>query len=178
MSVLDLIKTRRSVRKYRPDPIPPHIMERLIESMRLAPSACNYQPWRFILVLSADQRKQVAAASQRQMWMAGAPLIILACGIPGEAYKFMGGYGNSVEIDVTIALDHLTLAAAEEGMGTCWIGAFDEAELKKILNIPGHVKIVALTPVGYPSDPRALKEPARKRRKEYSEIFAEEKWVW
>ena len=178
MSVLNLIKSRRSVRKYRPDPIPANIFERLTESMRLAPSACNYQPWRFILVRHPEHRKQVAAASQRQMWMADAPLIIVACGIPDEAYKYMGGSGNSVDIDVTIALDHLTLAAVEEGLGTCWIGAFDEGELKKLLGIPDQAKIVALTPVGYPSDPRALKEPAGKRRKGYPEIFTEEKWGW
>jgi len=178
MVLLEMIKKRRSVRKYRSAPIPDPVLERLKESIRWAPSACNYQPWRFILVNDPENRKQVAITSRRQMWMADAPLIIVACGIPAEAYKLMGGYGNSADIDVTIALDHLTLVAAEEGLGTCWIGAFDETALKKLLDIPLHAKIIALTPVGFPSDPRALMEPSRKRRKEYSEIFAQEKWGW
>ncbi len=177
MSVLDVIKRRSSIRKYLSREIPPVVMERLLESIRLAPSACNYQPWRFILVAEDESRKQVAATCGKQMWMAEAPLIIVGCGLPQEAYQFMGGYGNSIDVDVSIAMDHLTLVATEEGLGTCWIGSFDEKVLKKILKIPDHAKIVALTPVGYPADKKAQQDLVRKNRKEPSEIFFDGKWT-
>jgi len=176
MSVLDSIRMRRSIREYLSEEMPADVKGRLLESLRFAPSACNYQPWRFILIADAQRRKQVAEACEKQMWMADAPLIVAGCGVPQEAYKEMGGYGNSTEIDVAIALDHLTLVAAEEGLGTCWIGAFDEKAVRQILGVPEDVRIVALTPVGYPADKGALKTRMSKKRKEPSEIFADERW--
>lgn len=176
MSVLNAIRTRRSVRRYLSRNIPSEVKERLLESLRLAPSACNNQPWRFILVTDAQQREHVAQACKGQSWMAQAPLIVVGCGVPEAAYPRMGGYGNSVEIDVTIALDHLTLAAAEHGLGTCWIGAFDEKAVKTLLDVPEDVKIVALTPVGYPAEEGLLSSEASKDRKAPSEIFADQRW--
>ena len=176
MSVLDIIKRRKSIRSYLSKEIPTDVRDRLLDSLRYAPSACNFQPWRFILISDPDRRKQVAEACNGQTWMAEAPLIVAGCGVPGEAYGEMGGYGNSVDVDLAIALDHLTLAAADEGLGTCWIGAFDEKATKKILGVPDDVKIVALTPVGYPADESALATPADKQRKESSVIFPEERW--
>lgn len=176
MSVLEIIKKRRSVRRYLSKKISDDLTQRLLESLRLAPSACNYQPWRFILVSEEQHRRQVAEACKNQLWMADAPLIIVACGNPDQAYKFMGGYGNSVDIDVAIAMDHLTLVATEEGLGTCWIGAFDEEALKTLLNVPAHSKIITLTPVGYPADKKALLDTKQKNRKEGSEIFFVESW--
>lgn len=176
MAVLDVIKRRRSIRKYSSREIAGDARGRLLESLRFAPSACNNQPWRFILVEDADRRKQVAQASRGQMWMADAPLIVVACGFPEQAYAHMGGYGNSIDIDLSIALDHLTLAAADEGLGTCWIGAFDEKAVQGILGIPEGVKIVAMMPVGYPADGNALSNGVDKKRKEPSVIFQSERW--
>lgn len=176
MSVLDIIRLRRSIREYLPREIPPDVKEKLLESLRFAPSACNNQPWQFILIADPQRRKQVAAACNRQMWMADAPLIIAGCGMPQEAYQYMGGYGNSIEVDVAIAFDHLTLVAAEEGLGTCWIGAFDEKAVKKILDIPNNVRIIALTPVGYPAEKGALTKRLNKKRKDPLKIFPKELW--
>jgi len=151
MNVLEAIKTRRSVRSYSSRPIPADVLERCRQALRWAPSACNFQPWRFILVTAPELRGQVARAASDQLWMADAPVIVVGCALPEQAYKGMGGYGNSAEIDVAIALDHLTLTAVAEGLGTCWIGAFDEGEVKRLLEIPPQAKPVAVTPLGYPA---------------------------
>ena len=112
MDVLETIRSRRSVREYADRPIPEELLDRLRAALRNAPSACNLQPWHFIFVTEPELRREVATVANDQLWMAVAPLIVVACGLPGQAYKTMAGYGNSVEIDVAIALDHLTLAAA------------------------------------------------------------------
>ena len=176
MTVVEAIGRRRSVREYSDRPIPAGTMERLIESLRMAPSACNNQPWKFILIRNPENRMKVAAICRDQKWMAGAPLIVAACGIPEAAYKKMGGYGNSVDIDLAIAMDHLTLVAAEEGLGTCWIGAFNEQALKEHLGVPANVKIVVLTPVGYPAGQIDLAQPPDKKRRPRADIFSDEKW--
>jgi len=150
MDVLTAIKTRRSVRGYVPRPIPEEVLDRMREALRWAPSACNFQPWHFIFITDGLLRRQVAKAANDQMWMAEAPVTVVGCGIPEQAYQHMRGAGNSVEIDVAIALDHLALAAVAEGLGTCWIGAFDEAQVKQLLNVPAPVMVVALMPLGYP----------------------------
>jgi len=170
MDVLDAIRIRRSVRKYRNDPIPDGVMDKMLEALRLAPSACNYQPWRFIVVRDQKMREALAHASRDQMFMAQAPVIIVGCGFPARAYQKMGGYGNSADLDVAIAFDHLMLAAAEAGLGTCWIGAFDEKAVKRLLNLGDEVKVVALTPLGYPAEPGVLRPAEPSRRKGRDEV--------
>ncbi len=171
MDVLQAIKTRRSVRAYDSKPIPNETLQKVLDALRLAPSACNFQPWRFLLVQDPPLRQQVAAASCSQSWMAEAPLIVVACGYPEKAYKKMGGYANSVDIDLAIALDHLSLAAVEEGLATCWIGAFDETAIKSILRIPPEVKVVAMMPLGYPRT-ADLNQPVKPNaRKNSDDIF-------
>jgi nitroreductase len=173
MNVLDAIKNRRSVRSYSDKPIPADVMAKMKLALRDAPSACNLQPWRFILVSDEKLRGDVAHAALDQMWMAQAPLIVVACGFPEQAYKKMGGYGNSIDIDLAIAVDHLTLAAVAEGLGTCWIGAFSEEAVKKVLGIPENVKVVAMTPLGYPSEAKLIRPVEESRRKPNAEIFSE-----
>ena len=171
MEVLQAIKNRRSVRAYDARPIAPESYQRLKSALRYAPSACNFQPWRFILVEDAELRTQVAQACRGQMWMAEAPVIVVACGFAQEAYQKMGGYGNSVDIDIGIALDHLSLAAVSEGLGTCWIGAFHEPQVKELLSIPPEAKVVALMPVGYPAS-AALNHPVQEtKRKKAEDVF-------
>ena len=165
MDVLEAISTRRSVRAYSADPIPRATMDRMRQALRFAPSACNRQPWHFVIVEAAELRRQLAEAAHGQSWMAQAPAIVVGCGLPEDAYKQMGGYGNSADIDVAIALDHLTLAAVALGLGTCWIGAFDEGKVKALLDVPSRAKVVAMTPLGYPASPdlnHPLKETKRK----------------
>jgi len=172
MSVLDVIRIRRSVRKYRSDPIPDDVFDRLLEALRLAPSACNNQPWRFIVVRDPAAREAVAHASRDQMFIAQAPVVIVGCGFPAKAYQRMGGYGNSVDIDLAIALDHLMLAAAEAGLGTCWIGAFDEQAVKQVLGVAEGAKVVALTPLGYPAEPDLIRSVETGRRKNRADVVA------
>jgi nitroreductase len=172
MDVLDAIRTRRSVRSYSRRPIPTDVLERMHEALRSAPSACNFQPWHFVFARDPDLRRQVAAAANDQHWLADAPLIVAACGLPDQAAKKMAGYRSSVEVDVAIALDHLTLAAVAEGLGTCWIAAFDEEQIKRLLGIPAAAKVIALTPLGYPASPDLIGPLQDDRRKPPEEIFS------
>lgn len=171
MNVLEVIRNRRSVREFSPREIPEEIVERLKESIRLAPSACNYQPWKFVLVRDELLRHKLADASHRQTFVAEAPLVVVGVGFPDKAYKRMGGNGNSVEMDIAISLDHLSLAAAAEGLGTCWIGAFSEESVREIVNAPDDSRIIALMPVGYPARPNLMGLSASERRKSAEEVF-------
>lgn len=171
MDVFEAVRTRRSVRSFAAKPIPFDVVRRLQAAMRAAPSACNFQPWHFIFVADEQLRRQVAMASNEQLWMAGAPFVVVACGLPQHAYKHMGGQGNSVEIDVALAVDHLTLAAVAEGLGTCWVGAFDEQRIKRLLGIPPAAKVVALMPLGYPASPDLNTPLDDASRRPLAEVF-------
>ena len=172
MDVFEAIKTRRSVRAYSACPIPGVVLERLAQAMRAAPSACNYQPWHFIWVMKEQIRRGIAKAANDKGWLTDAPIIVVACGFPEQAYSRMGGYGNSVDIDVAIAIDHLTLAAVAEGLGTCWTGAFNEARIKELLNIPAAAKVVAMTPLGFPASLDLLYPLADNQRKPLNQILS------
>ena len=176
MDVLEAIRMRRSVRAFSSRPIPSAVLGRMRQALRSAPSACNYQPWRFILVSDPGLRSGIARASQEQLFIADAPVIVVGCGLHGQAYKTMGGSGNSVDIDVAIALDHLTLAAVSEGLGTCWIGAFDEPQIKRLLRIPPKAKVVAMMPVGYPASAGLLSPLKDSERKDPDEVFATDRY--
>ena len=177
MHVLEAIRSRRSVRSYAAGkPIPAEVMARMRQALRLAPSACNIQPWHFILVTDGSLRRHVAQAAKGQDWVAQAPVLVVGCGFPGKAYQRMGGYGNSVDVDLAIALDHLTLAAVAEGLGTCWIGAFDEARVKRLLGIPEDVKVVAMTPLGYPSSDDLNHPVDPGLRKSEGELFSTDRY--
>ncbi|MFC2169641.1 nitroreductase family protein [Acidobacteriota bacterium] len=171
MSVLEAVRGRKSVRRYKPDPIPEDVLFRILEAVRLSPSGKNLQPWKFILVRDTDLKKKLADASLRQHFMAEAPIIVVACGFPDDCYAHMGRYMKSWPVDVSIAVEHLILQAQEEGLGTCWIGAFEEEAVKPILNIPKNVKVLALTPLGYPNE-----EPRPRRRKNLEEIVSYDKF--
>jgi nitroreductase len=173
MDVYEAINTRRSVRSYDPKrPIPAAVLERLRRALRSAPSACNLQPWHFILVTDARLRRELGRIAYDQHFIADAPLVVAACGSPRQAYNHMGGHGNSAAIDVAIALDHLTLAAVAEGLGTCWIGAFDEEKAKRLLEVAAKLELVALMPVGYPASADLNHPLEESRRKPEGEIFS------
>jgi len=177
MDVLEAIKTRRSVRSYSSRAIPDDVMERMRQALRYAPSACNYQPWHFILVTDAELRRKVAQAAHDQLFMADAPVIVAGLGFPAQAYKHMGDHGNSTEIDVAIALDHLTLTAIAEGLGTCWIGAFNEEAVKRLLDVPPKAKVVAMTPLGYPASPDLNFPVDDTRRKPERDVFSIDRYA-
>ena len=171
MDIYEAIKERTSVRAFRQEEIEEKKIERLLEAARLAPSGKNGQPWTFIVVRSEETRKKLVPACKNQAFVGEAPVVIVACGHEERAYQKMGGDWNSTPVDIGIALEHLMLAAAAEGLGTCWIGAFIEADVRKILGIPEDVKVVALTPVGYPAA-----EKTHRPRKSLDEITMHEKW--
>lgn len=169
MDVYEAIKERRSIRSYRSDPVPQDALDRVLDAFRSAPSAANKQPWKVIVVRDPATKEKVMAASSYQTFLTEAPCLIVACGLPNAGR--IGGHTTSTFVDVAIAMDHLTLAAHAEGLGTCWIGAFHEEDVKEILNIPQAVRVVAISPLGYP----AVKGGPF-RRKELSEIVCYDEW--
>jgi nitroreductase len=171
MDVYQAIKQRTSMRAYKSTPVEAEKIERILDAARRAPSGKNGQPWIFIVITDAEKRKKLVPACMNQEFIAQAPVIIVACGREEYAYTKMGGYWNSLPVDIGIAVEHLMLAAEAEGLGTCWIGAFIEEEVRAILEVPAEVKIVALTPVGYPAAEKSFRP-----RKELREIIMHEKW--
>ncbi len=163
MDFYEVIRTRRSVRSYKPDPIPDDVLRRVLDAARIAPSGSNRQPWKFIIVRDEKIKRQLAVACSNQQFIAEAPVIIVACGY--NIHYNRGGYMGdmSMLVDVSIAFTHLILAARAEGLGTCWIGSFDNDEIKRILNIPEDVNVVAITPLGYPKSSDAFVGPSSRK---------------
>lgn len=148
MDVFTTVNERRSVRNFKADPVEEEKLRKVLEAARLAPSAGNHQPWKFIVVKDEARRKALARMANNQAFVAQAPVVIAACATKTDHIMANGQY--CYPIDVSIAVDHMTLVAVEEGLGTCWIGAFSEPEVKRILEIPEPVRVVALLPLGYP----------------------------
>ncbi len=169
MDVCKAIQSRRSIRAYDSREVEEEKLLRVLDAGRLSPSASNRQERRFIVIRDAGTRKLLSEAARNQKFVAEAPVVIAACSVESGYIMFCGQPAYTV--DTAIAVDHMTLAAVEEGLGTCWIGAFDEKKVKEILNIPDHVRVVALLPLGYPS---SVPPPAP--RKSLDEIVMLEKW--
>jgi len=150
MDFYEAVRLRRSIRKYKPDPVEQEKLGRVLEAARLAPSAANRQPWQFIVITDAKRREAMKAAYDRE-WFWKAPVIIAACLDTAACWKRQGDGKSYGDVDVAIAFDHLTLAAAELGLGTCWIGAFNPVEARRLLELPAGVEPIALTPLGYPA---------------------------
>ncbi len=176
MDVFQAIRLRRSVRAFLDQPIADDQRQQLRQALRYAPSACNIQPWRFLFVTEWSMRQRLAEAANEQLWIASAPLIVVACGYPADAYPRMAGRYSSVDMDLAIALDHLSLAAVELGLGSCWIGAFNEPAVRELLNVPDEARVVAMMPVGPPADPAMIRDIDEADRKPEQEIFGDERW--
>ena len=167
MDIYALIKVRRSVRAYQDKPIPDEVLNRLLEAARWAPSARNLQPWKFIVVKAADLRQALGHAANEQMFVAQAPVVIAA--VSTEPDRVMSCDVPTYPVDCSIALDHLTLAAVAEGLGTCWIGAFSQDQVREILMVPDTQKVALLMPVGYPAD----EAPSDRTRKPLDELVCQ-----
>jgi nitroreductase len=151
MDVYEAIAARKSVRAYDDREVPEDVLRRIFEAVRLAPSASNRQEWRFVVVRDPGVRKKLARAANAQEFVGQAPVVVACC---AETDGHIMPCGQlSYPIDVAIAIDHLTLCAVAEGLGTCWIGAFDEGQVKEILGIPAEIRVVELMPLGYPRNP-------------------------
>jgi nitroreductase len=166
-----VVANRRSVRAFRSDPIEPERLNRVLEAARLAPSAKNIQPWKFVVVRDAPTITELAVACHNQQFIAQAPVVVCGCADEAVCYGGMGGYWNSWAVDLAIALEHIMLAATAEGLGTCWIGSFQEAEVRRILGIPEAIRPVALTPLGY-----AARSYNSRPRKSLAEIVCYDRW--
>jgi nitroreductase len=171
MDFHELIRVRRSVRGYRPDEPAEDQIARVLSAAVVAPTAANLQPWTFVVVTDAETRAAFKAVYPRE-WFWQAPVIIVACVDADKAWHRMDGY-CSAELDVAIALDHLILAATEEGLGTCWVCAFDEAKAKEILGIPPEIRVLAMTPLGFPAEVAERRHAERKRP---SALIKRDRW--
>jgi nitroreductase len=145
MDIIDVIMKRRSNRKYERKPIPDEHLRTILEAGRQAPSAANRQPWHFVVVRGDEERQKLAQACSGQTWLADAAVIIAGIGKPKVSEKWY-------PVDVAIALENMVLAATALGYGTCWIGAFDQDQVKEVLSVPEDMAVVALAPIGVPAD--------------------------
>jgi nitroreductase len=168
MNVIEAIKTRRSVRKYKPEPIPDADLKTILEAAQLAPSAGNKQPWRFIVVRDSDTKKELAERARKQLWIGDAGAIVVALAMDKKDPTV---YERWAERDVMTAVEHMVITAWELGYGTCWIGAFEQKDVKELLGIPEAMTVINLLPIGVPDQ-----KPDPRGRKPFEEIFHGEKY--
>jgi len=170
VKIIEEIVNRRSVREYNEKPVEKNILARILEAGRLAPSARNQQDWRIIIVSDPQVKNNlIDQASPRQVFLKQAPIILAACALNPD-YIMRCGHPSYL-IDLAIVLEHIALQAVREGMGTCWIGSFDEGKAKNVLKVPDPVRIVELMGLGYYD-----RLPAAKERKQIQELFQWESW--
>lgn len=168
MDVMDAIKGRRSVRNYSAKEIEEAKLNLVLEAGRLSPSAINAQNWHFILVRDQEKLQLLMEAANGQPHVGEAPAAIVACATSGRVMNC----GQSTDtVDVSIAMSYMILEAYELGLGTCWLGNFSADKVKKVLEIPEDVTVIAMTPIGYPAV-----EPEQRGRKELNEIVSYEKY--
>jgi nitroreductase len=164
MEFMDIIARRQSVREYLDKPVPEDKLKMILESARLAPSGGNRQQWKFIVVKDAATRQKLMEAASNQPMVAQAPVIIAAVAL--DPVRMMMCDVPSYAVDLSIAIEHMVLAAASEGLGTCWIGAFSQDKAREALGVPSKYKVVTVLPVGYPKQIRAASP-----RKSFEEVF-------
>ena len=174
MELYQVLEDRRSVRKYKPDPVPSEKLDRLLEAARIAPSWSNKQCWRFIVVGEEERKKALAASMPesnpaRKAVGETAPLVLVLCADPAESGK--QDNKDYYLLDAGLAMQQLMLAAHAEGLGTCWVAWFDEEKARAACAVPPDYRIVGLTPLGVPE-----KQPSARPRKELGQIAFGEEW--
>ena len=170
MDVMQAIKKRYSVRDYQERLVEETKLKSILEAARLAPSANNLQEWRFIVVQDKDSRRRLMKAAKNQAFVGEAPVVIACCAQTDNHVMSCGQL--CYPIDVAIAIEHMVLKAVEEGLGTCWVGAFYEGEVKDVLDIPKDIRVVELLTLGYPARPH----PRHRDRLDLEEIVMYERW--
>ncbi len=167
MEFYDAVKKRHSLRKYDSGrKVPEEVLKRILEAGRTAPSAANKQPWRFLVVSSEEMLKKVRSCYNAS-WFQDVPHVLIVAGDYSNAWVRGDGY-NSLETDLAIAMDHMILAAASEGVGTCWIAAFNPFVLRNVLGLKDSEQVFAITPLGYPE--KGFKDEKRKSRKPFDAV--------
>jgi nitroreductase len=169
MDLYEAIAKRFSCRSFKDMPIEPDKLDRVLDAGRLAPSGNNSQPWKFVVVTEPDRRAALAQASNNQMFVGQAPAVIAVVGL--DENKVMSCTVPGDPVNCAIAIDHMTLAATAEGLGTCWIGAFDQDKCRKLLGVKLPAKIIELLPIGYPAV-----EAGPKSRKPLAEVVCREQF--
>lgn len=169
MNFQELLLARYSVRDYKPDPIEPDLLNQVLNAARFAPTAANRQPFKLIVIHSKGREDEIRRIYNRE-WFSRAPIVICACGIPG--LNWIRSDGRSyLDIDIAIVMDHVSLAAADLGLGTCWVASFDVEAARDLLKIPPIVEPLIFMSLGFPAD-----RPAGKERKPVDELFSYETW--
>jgi len=171
MTFLDLVRRRYSARAYRPDPVPDDLLAAVLEAGRLAPTAANKQPFRIIVVQTHGRESELRRIYDRD-WFVQAPLVLCVCAVRAEAWRRTMHDGRShADVDAAIVMDHLILAAADLGLGTCWIAAFDPDAAREVLAIPEDAEPMLFTPLGFAAD-----APRPKERRPLEELVRYERW--
>ncbi len=180
MELESVIKSRESIRDYSDKKVEDEKIDFILECARLAPSWANKQCWQFIVIKDKKIIEKLSKTGPINRWLKKAPVVIVACGDPKQS-----GFRNDMHyflVDVSIALEHLVLAATDKGLGTCWIGGFNEKKVKEILEIPKDINVVALTPLGYPAEKKhfagklAKTVVQSKKRKSLDKMIHNNKW--
>lgn len=171
MEFLELARQRYSVRAYKSTPVEAEKLQEVLEAARVAPTACNLQPFRLIVIHTKGREAELRRIYSPS-WFVQSPIVICICGIPSQSWV-RKDRKNYRDVDVAIAMDHLILAATDLGLGTCWVGAFDAEEARKVLRLPADVEPIAFTPLGYPDDQPSHRH---KIRKPMDELVRYEHW--
>lgn len=174
MLFIDLIQKRCSIREYSEQPVEQEKLDYILEAARLAPSACNCQPWQFIVIRSEEGKEKLRSCYGRD-WFKTAPLYIVVCGDHEQAWKRSSDNKDHTDVDISIATEHICLAAVEQGLGTCWVCHFDAKRCSELFNIPANIEPIALIPIGYPAS-ADLFEKTPKNRKPIDEIVIREQF--
>ncbi len=174
LDLLTLSRLRCSVRSYSPRPIERDKLEYILECARLAPSAVNFQPWVFMVIREEENRAKIHSCYKRD-WIQSAPVFILVCGDHEQSWKRRYDGKDFCDVDVSIAIEHICLAAAEQEIGTCWICNFDAAKCSELFDLPAHIDPIAIVSMGYPEDAEVFVSTPKKR-KPFNEVVKWEKF--
>jgi nitroreductase len=169
MKFIEIARKRYSVRAYKPQPVEDEKLQQVLEAARLAPTAANRQPFQLIVIHTKGREEELSQIYDAP-WFVQAPIVICACGISSQSWTRRNGK-DYCDVDVTIAMDHLILAAADLGLGTCWVGAFNPDITRQVLGLPDDVEPIVFTPLGYPAD-----RPGHKSRKSLDDLVRYEHW--
>lgn len=169
MNFQTLVQQRYSVRKYKSDPVDQEILNQVLLAAQFAPTAANRQPFRLIIIHAKGKENQLKKIYDRD-WFVKAPILICACGIPEQGWIRADGKPY-LDVDIAIVMDHVSLAAADLGLGTCWVASFDIEETRKIFNIPPEAEPIIFMTLGFPAD-----EPGEKERKSMEDLVVYETW--
>jgi nitroreductase len=170
MEYSELIAMRYSVRAYLPNPVEEQKLQAVLEAARLAPTAANRQPVQLVVMHTAGREEEIGQI-YRRLWFVQAPLVIAVCAVSSQAWVRESDRFNARLIDAAIVADHLILAAANLGLGTCWVAAFNVEAARNVLQLPDEAEPVIFTPLGYPAD-----QPGPKTRKPLNELVRYEHW--